>query len=108
MEQYNVTITPDAGYDILQIKNYIKYTLKAPETALKFVRSIRKEIQRLDTLPGAIAPVSDEPWHSRGVRRIIFKNFYIYYRIDDDSKCVFIMNVIYAKRDQLNALSKYE
>ena len=80
MGRYNVIITPDAAADLSQIKSYIAYTLQAPDTALKYIRGLRREIGKLDSFPSAIAPVSDEPWHSRGIRRIIYKNFYIYYR----------------------------
>ena len=79
MEHYNVIITPDAAVDLSQLKSYIAYTL---ETALKYIRGLRQEIEKLDSFPCAVAPVPDEPWHSRGIRRIIHKNFYIYYRID--------------------------
>lgn len=83
MGRYKVIITLDAATDLTQIKSYIAYTLQAPETALKYIRGLRKEIEKLELFPAAIAPVPDEPWHSRGIRRIIHKNFYIYYRIDE-------------------------
>ena len=107
MEHYNVIITPDAAVDLSQLKSYIAYTLQAPETALKYIHGLRQEIEKLESFPGAIAPVPDEPWHSRGIRRIIHKNFYIYYRIDENAKCVYVLNVIYARRSQLKALSEY-
>ena len=77
MEHYNVIITPDAAMDLSQLKSYITYTLQALETALKYIRGLRQEIEKLEVFPAAIAPVPDEPWHSRGIRRIINKNFYI-------------------------------
>ena len=107
MEHYNVIITPDAAGDLSQLKSYIAYTLQAPETALKYIRGLRQEIEKLESFPAAIAPVSEEPWHSRGIRRVIHKNFYIYYRIDENAECVYVLNVIYARRNQLNALSEY-
>ena len=54
----------------------------------------------------SIAPEEREPWHSRGVRKISAKNFYIYYRPDEVSGRVYVLNVIYAKRDQLKVLNK--
>ena len=107
MEHYNVIITPDAAVDLSQLKIYIAYTLQEPETALKYIHGLRQEIEKLESFPGAIAPVPDEPWHSRGIRRIIYKIFYIYYRIAENTKCVYVLNVIYAKRDQLNVLTEY-
>ena len=50
--------------------------------------------------------MDDEPWHSRGVRRLLVKNFYVYYRIDEPRKRVSVMNVIFARRDQLQALEE--
>ena len=61
-------------------------------------------MQKLTYMASSIAPIEQETWHSRGVRKIIAKNFYIYYRPDDASGKVYILNVIYAKRDQLRAL----
>ena len=57
-------------------------------------------------MPERIKPVDDEPWHSRRLRKIITDNFYVYFRIAEDEKRVYILNVIYSKRDQLKAMAK--
>lgn len=106
MDSYEIIITPDAEADLYEIRDYITYTLLVPETALEYVRAIRSEISKLSYLAGSIAPVEQEPWHSRGVRRITAKNFLVYYRIDESAKRVYILNVIYAKRDQIKALER--
>lgn len=106
METYKVVLTPDAATDLYQLKHYISYTLKAPETAAKYIRSVRKQIEGLEAFPTAYAPIPEEPWHLRGIRRIIHKNFNIYYIINDLNKTVYILNVIYGKRDQLEAFFK--
>lgn len=104
MDSYEIIITPDAEADLFEIRDYIAYTLLAPDVALTYIRAIRTEIQKLTYMASSIAPIEREPWHSRGVRKIIAKNFYIYYRLDHSSGKVYILNVIYAKRDQLKAL----
>ena len=104
MDAYEIIITPDAEADLFEIRDYIAYTLSVPDVALNYIRAIRSEIQKLTYMTSSIVPVKQEPWHSRGVRKIIVKNFYIYYRPDDTSSKVYILNVIYAKRDQLRAL----
>lgn len=106
MDSYEIIITPDAESDLLEIRDYIAYTLSVPATALNYIRAIRSEIQKLTYMASSIAPVEREPWHSRGVRRIIVRNFYIYYRPDDSAGKVYILNVIYARRDQLKALKQ--
>lgn len=60
----------------------------------------------LSELPARYKPVDDEPWHSRGIRRIIVNNFFVYYRIDEEGRRVYILNVIYARRDQLRVLEQ--
>ena len=52
--------------------------------------------------------MDDEPWKSRGVRRLLCKNFYVYYRIDETAKTVYILNVVYNKRDQLKVLAQMQ
>lgn len=105
MEHYEIIMTPDSINDLIELRNYIANVLLASETALNLIRHIRSEIAKLSELPGRIKPIDDEPWKSRGVRRLLCKNFFVYYRIDEAKKRVYILNVIYAKRDQLNALS---
>ena len=104
MDHYEIIMTPDSINELFDLRNYIADVLLARDTALKMIRLIRDEISKLSELPGRIKPVDDEPWKSRGVRRLLCKNFYIYFRIDEAEKRVYILNVIYARRDQLNAL----
>ena len=104
MTAFDIIITPDAETDLFDLRDYIAYNLHSPETALSYVRYMRSAIAKLSYMASTIAPISDEPWHSRGVRKLIVKNHYIYYRIDFDSHRVYILSVIYSKRDQLKAL----
>lgn len=105
MNSYEIIMTPDATTDHVELRDYIADVLLVPDTALSYIRAIREEISKLSEMPGRIKPVDDEPWHSRGIREIMAKNFYVYYRIDEETKRVYIMNVIYNKRDQLRQLA---
>lgn len=58
------------------------------------------------SFPHRITLVNDEPWHSKGIRRLPVKNFFIYFWIDEDNMKVQITAVIYSKRDQLQQLAK--
>ncbi len=106
MDEYEIILTPDAVEDLWELRNYIAEVLRSPETALEYVRAVRKEIASLSQFPARFKPMEDEPWNSRGVRRLLAKNFYVYYWIDEARKRVSVMNVIYARRDQLQALEK--
>ena len=106
MDSYKIIIMPDAEEDLVELRNYIADVLLARDTARNYIRTIRKEIGSLSELPARYKPVDDEPWHSRGIRRIIVNNFFVYYRIDEEHKRVYILNVIYARRDQLRVLEQ--
>ena len=105
MSDYRIIVTPDAIRDLTELRDYIADVLLAPETALAYIQTIRREIGGLARMPARNRCVDQEPWHSRGVRKINVKNFYVYYRIDEPAGAVFVLNVIYARRDQLKALS---
>ena len=105
MPDYRIIITPDAIRDLAELKDYIADVLLAPETALAYIQTIRREIGGLARMPARNRLMDDEPWHSRGVRKTMVKNFCVYYRIDEPATSVYILNVIYVRRDQLKALS---
>ena len=106
MDEYEIIITPDAAEDMWELRNYIADVLLSPDTALEYVHTVRQEIASLSQLPARIKPMDDEPWHSRSVRKMLAKNFYVYYWIDEPRKRVSVMNVIYARRDQLQTLEE--
>ena len=105
MTQYRIIVTPDASDDLYELRSYIADVLCAPDTALSYIRAVRKEIAALSEMPARYRPVDDEPWHSLGIRKFLVKNSFVYYRIDEAAGMVYILNIIYAARDQLRALS---
>ena len=108
MREYDIIITPDAMDDMMELRDYIANVLLSPITVLEYIRTVREKIAGLTQLPARYKLLDEEPWHSRGVRRITAKSFYVYYRIDEAAETVYVLNVIYAKRDQLCALAQKE
>ena len=106
MDSYQITVTPDAEADLSELRDYIANVLRSPETARSYLHHLRKEIGSLSEMPARIKAVDEEPWHSRGIRKLIVKNFLVYFRIVEKEKTVYILNVIYARRDQLRILEQ--
>ena len=51
-------------------------------------------------------PLTEEDlWRSKGIHKMPFKNFLIYYLIDEENKTVWVTAVIYGRRDQISALA---
>lgn len=106
MGSYQVIVTPDAEKDLAEVRDYIAEVLLAPETARSYIRALRKAIGDLSYLAPSFALLEDEPWHTRGIRKTMAKNFVIYYRVDEEHKKVYVLNVIYARRDMLRVLKQ--
>ena len=106
MDDFTVIITPDAETDLNELDDYITLQLMAPDTAIRYVRDIREKIADLQTAPKRYRLVDDEPWHSRGVRRMNAKNFAVFFYVYEEYSEVYVMNVIYQKRDLPRVLAE--
>ncbi len=99
MDKFNVIITSDAEKELNELDDYITFELHAPDTAVSYIAFIKKKLASLSDMPKRYKLVNDEPWHSRGVRRMNTKNFAVFYIVLEDYHEVYIQNVIYQKRD---------
>ncbi len=99
MEKYHVILTPDAQRDLDELDNYISVELLVPDVAAAYIAAIKEKLLSLQTNPKRYKPLDDEPWHSRGVRRVNVKNFAAFYIVLDEYNEVYIQNIIYQKRD---------
>jgi len=111
MKSYEVIMTDDADENIEQLGDYIAYDLHSPDVAQAYVEKILGEIkERLSYLPERFILAYDEPDHSRQIRRMQIDNHFAYYRIDEDAAVVYVLNIVYNRRDQLRLLQqmKYE
>jgi toxin ParE1/3/4 len=102
--EYSVKLTPHAIVQIQETIAYISKVLLVPETARAWSDYLQKEIAGLSTMPARFSAVDEEPWRSRGYRKMLVKNFIVYYYADDETKTVWVTAVVYGRRDQLNVL----
>lgn len=103
---YKVKVTRQAMEQLQEIVHYISKELLAPEAADHLLMEIRKGIESLSEFPERHAFIEEEPWRSEGVRKIVVKNFLVYYWVDMERCMVYITAVIYNKRDQIYQLRK--
>mgnify|MGYP001066663047 CR=1 FL=1 len=106
--RYDVKITPQALRQMQEIKQYIRVTLQAPNSAQKWLEQMKKEISTLSSMPARIPLVEDEPWHTQGIHKMAVRNHLVYFWIDDEDFCVWIIAVIYGRRDQRGQLEELE
>lgn len=106
--EYRVNITPFALSQLSETVKYISDILSVPETAAKWLDALQKEIASLSSMPNRYSLTDEEPWHSRGIRKLPVKGFVVYYLVNDVSKTVTVTAVIYGRRDQIAALKQID
>ena len=106
MDKYEIKLTKQAKQQLILIREYIATELKEPGIARKMLELLKSEIYSLETMPHRIKRIDEKPWQDLGFRKIRVKNYYIYFRIDDNSREVQIIAVIYVKMDQGRQLEK--
>lgn len=95
MSEYKVIILPLAEEDIEDQTNYIAYELKSPETAMNMARGFRKTINSLSLFPQSHELDEDEELAKYGIRKIYYKNYKIYFLIDEHEQIVYILRVFH-------------
>lgn len=106
--EYEVKVTMQALEQMGAIVHYISYDLMAPGAAENLLNDLKAAIMKLSVLPKRHSLIDEEPWRSEGVRKIVVKNFLVYYWVDDESNKVQVTAVIYNKRDQIKQLTNMD
>lgn len=106
--KYEIKVTRQALEQMREIAHYISYDLMASEAADNLLDDLKASILKLSVLPKKYPLIEEEPWRSEGVRKIVVKNFLVYYWIDEEYNKVQVTAVIYSKRDQIKQLKNME
>lgn len=95
--EYKVMITQTAVEDIDEIFRYIAVVLNEPAVATKMKNQILECIESLSFFPLRNKIIEEEPYFSKNIRKTSVKNYYVIYRIIDDT--VLILRLTYSCRD---------
>lgn len=101
---WNIEFTDRARRDLRDILDYITYKFHEPQTAVKLVRQITKEILSLDNMPMRYRLYDIEPLKSQGLRCFPVKNYIVFYYPDESKNTVYAVRIIYGGRDIRNQL----
>jgi plasmid stabilization system protein ParE len=96
---YRVRIVKPARTDMREIHRYIAMDLQNPAAATKRINLIDTNIQSLKTMPTRFPLVQDAYLASKGYRMIVCESHLVFFIIEEATKKVFVMRVIYARRD---------
>ncbi len=99
MAKYRVDVSEPAENDLRDIVRYISAQLLAPMTALKMVSTLEEAIMDLKVMPQKCPPVTDDRLAMMGYRKLLVKNYIVFFTIDEKSKIVDVERILYARRD---------
>lgn len=95
MDKYNISLTTRALRDLDDIYVHIAQTLLVPETALRLVDKIEKEILSLENMPYRFPERKTGAYANQGYRQLFIDNYTVIYRINENHKQVIIVTIRY-------------
>jgi len=104
MKKYKVYVSEPAENDLRDIVRYISAQLAAPTSAMNMMNDISQAIENLAEMPQRFSPVTDERLRLLGYRKLIVKNYIVFYTIDEPSMAVDVERILYARRDWLSII----
>ncbi len=103
-----IIITPYAREQIRTTALYINTKLNNNTAAVKWVKGINQAVEELVDFPNAYPLIDKEPWKSEGIRIRVVDSFNVYYLVEESKETIYILAVIYGKRDQLKQLKEMQ
>ncbi len=103
MSNYRIRLSPRARDNIIDIGDYISHTILEPLTSKRFIKDMKHSILSLRQFPYRYPTINPND-NRLDIRCMPFKNFYIFYTIDDTTQTVTILRVGYNKRNWTHIL----
>ncbi len=85
--------------DLNGIVKYISKILKEPTIAKRLYASIKKQIFSLEHMPYRCKLVNDEHFCKMGIRKLSVENYTAFYFLNEESKTVHIVRILYNRRE---------
>ncbi len=99
-DTYRYILTENANADVEEILEYIATELANPDAATAFVDAMDEKLETVCQAPKMGRAVENQYYKRTDIRRILVKNYIVYYLIDEDKNLIVVLRVIFEKRDQ--------
>lgn len=96
MRIYKINITENARYRINQLTDYILYELKNPIATINVSNGLYEKIYSLTSTPYIGTN------YNSNIKFIRFKNYLIYYEINNKDKIISIKTIMHKKQNRKN------
>ena len=98
MTKYEVLFSEQAQRDLKEIVIYLSLNLLEPNVAKDILSEIDKSILSLEEMPYRYCFVSDDLIKKAGIRKLIVKNYIVFFKVYEARKTVGIVRVMYGRR----------
>lgn len=105
MNDFRITLTQRAKDDIINIGDYITFTLLEPDTSRNFIKGLRNSISQLKLFPYKFPLVQDDILQRQDIRCMPYKNYYIFYEVVETMQIIIILRIGYNKRNWKDILT---
>jgi len=97
--KYAIEYLPSALEDLKEIVRYIARTLQNPKAAENLAHEIIRKIDLLADFPYSAPRYTPIKPLEYEYRKLLVKNYFAFYRIDEMKKTITVARIIYAKRN---------
>ena len=104
MAPYKVDVSEPAENDLMDVVRYIASQLSAPISALHMMELFEEAMAELSDMPQRCPLVADERLSQMGYRKLILKNYIVFFSIDEKNKVVNVERILFGRRDWLRFL----
>ncbi|MCD8052831.1 MAG: type II toxin-antitoxin system RelE/ParE family toxin [Lachnospiraceae bacterium] len=95
MQLYTIKISEAAELDLENAGDYIAYELLNPQAAENIVRGIREQVNKLQSFPTGHELDDDPILAELGVRRTYYKEYKIFYIVDQERHVVNVVRILH-------------
>lgn len=99
MSSYNVVITEAAQRDLLDIFDYIAFELREPESARLLLSKIKFKVKSFEEFLERNHIISVQKYEMQKIRWCPVENYMIFYQISEAQHQVYVLRVLYKKRN---------
>jgi toxin ParE1/3/4 len=103
---YKVQLGDEAKRDLRGIYEYVAFTLLEPGIARNLTRRIVDGLYSLNEMPERYPIYQEEPWESRGLRRMNIGKYSGFYLVGE--KTVQVTRILYGGRDISSILKEFD
>ena len=99
MNKYKILFSADSIEDITEITKYLKEMYVSPKLSKRYHNELFETIRSLEIMPNRFETVRMKYIKRNDIRKIAYKQYLIFYVVNDEKKEVYILRVRHGKTD---------